>query len=210
MLKTLRKLNVKFPKGKLSKSDKSLEDMLEAAHIIVTSNDQIKINVRELAKISGYSTGALFKRSGGIENIFLHAIAHVRSAKIKDVTQKLIDSGPDRTVHELAEDVVDCYFDVYKKFGVAIIKYYEERAVGRTKKVSDVHAYTDECLPEFRQIVAMNKTNTFREINDFEMKYIARIIFTVLEQPLIEDHPQAGTLAHKEMAVSLISRLLTR
>lgn len=208
MVLSLKILGVKFSASKVPRSEQSLSDMIEAAEFLVATGDSSNLNSRKLSKKSGYSLGAVVKRLGKVENVFLHAIAHGRSRNIKEISLLLESYGCDKTVFEHAKLTVDLAFELFPKVGASVIKYYECRAMGRTKTVADVHAYTEEIVPALRKVIDNDKTGTFRTVNDYELRYIARAIFIFLEQPYVIGDPMAGSQHHRDMASDLIASLL--
>lgn len=207
MVASLKKLGVKFPGSKHPRAEKSLSNIIEAATLLITKGDPKTLNSRSLSTTSGYSLGALVKRLGKVENAFLHAIAICRTHHLRQASQILESFDDNKSSFEFAKLIVDIAFEKFPKSGIPIIKYYESRAISRTKSVADAHAYTDEIVPLLRRVVRSNKSGTFRNIQDNEFKYLARAIFLFLEQPFIVDDPLAGTEHHRKMATALIASL---
>lgn len=207
---SLKRIRVAFPKAKQERSQNALSNLIEAAEKIVTEGNSDNFNARNLSEVSGHSLGALVQRLGKVENIFLHVIAYQRTRHFADIAKEL-EIFPD---HGTATDFTKMLVDIaLKKISVvnpSVMRYYESRALGRTKTVQDVHAYTDECIPLLIKAIQKNKSNTFREISQFEMKYLLRSIFLFLERPFIEGDENAGNDKHRKMAIMYVSSLLTK
>ncbi len=206
---SLLNLGVKFCKTEQARSENALENLIAAATKIVNDGEVSGFTARNLAKVSGYSLGSLVKRLGKVENIFLYAIAYNRSQHIQKIAEQVENFGKDKTVAQLSEFVVDLSLNRMAIVGAPIIRYYESRAMGRTNNVGNIYAYTDEMIPSLSKIIRENTTGTFRKISSYEIKYIARLIFQILERPLAENDPIAGTEQHREMAIKVISSLLS-
>lgn len=206
---SLKNLSVSFAKPKQSRAKDSLNNLVEAAEKIVATGDASGFNARTLAKVSGYSLGALVQRLGKVENIFLHAIAFGRTKQLEELAQQIESFGSDKTADQYAEFLVDIALSRIPVVGAQVIRYYESRAMGRTNNVSNIHAYTDEMIPTLTKILAQDETGTFRKVSAYEMKYLARSIFHIIERPFAEGDPDAGSAAHRAMAIHHISRLLS-
>lgn len=207
---SLKKIKVSFPKAKQMRSQNALKNLLEAAEKIVLEGDIGNFNARNLSEVSGYSLGALVQRLGKVENIFLHAIAHQRTKQFNQIAEEF-EAFPDSgTTTDFSKMLIDISFRRIRFVSTSVMRYYEGRALGRTNTVQDVHAYTDECIPLLTKLIQKNKSNTFREMSLFEMKYLLRAMFLFVERPLIEGHEDAGTEKHRDMAVTHISNLLSK
>lgn len=205
---SLKKIGVSFTRAKQSRSEKSLNSMIESAERIVATADATKFNARTLAKISGYSLGSLIQRLGKIENIFLHAIAHGRTRELKSLSEKAEAFDCEKNVDDFVEFLVSISLDAIPRVGPSVIRYYESRAIGRTKNISDIYAYTEDIVPSLLKVVSQNRTGTFRNISHYEAKYVAKALFLFLERPFAENDTLAGSEQHRQMAVNQIRALL--
>jgi len=205
---SLKNLGVSFSKSKQVRAEQSLVNLMEAAEKIVNEGDVAGFNARNLAKVSGYSLGSLIQRLGKVENIFLHAIAYGRSRHIASLAEQIENFGNEKTAAQFCEQIVDLSLGRMAVVGAPVIRYYESRAMGRTNNVGNIYAYTDEIIPTLQKIMNLNTTGTFRVISNYEMKYVARFIFQILERPLAENDLLAGTEQHREMAINILSSLL--
>lgn len=210
VVSSLKKIKVDFPKPKQERSQNALNDLIEAAEQIVSEGDSGNFTARNLSEVSGHSLGALIQRLGKVENIFLHAIAHQRTRQFNEIAKEFEVFPDSGTAAEFAKLLVDVSFKRITFVGPSVMRYYESRALGRTNTVQDVHAYTDECIPLLSIAIQRNKSNTFREINQFEMKYLLRSIFLYIERPFIEEDKNAGKEMHRKMAIMYISSILTK
>jgi hypothetical protein len=207
---SLKKIKVDFPEAKQARSENALKNLVEAANQIVLEGDSRNFNARYLSEISGHSLGALVQRLGKVENIFLHAIAYQRSQQFKEMAHDFNQLPDDATANDFAELLARTALRRIPTVGPSILRYYENRALGRTHTLENVHAYTDECIPILQKIVERNTSNTFKEFSAFEAKYLMRSLFLYIERPFIEGDKNAGTEIHHNMTVKLISSLLSK
>lgn len=205
---SLDKLGIHFVAAKQKRSEEALQNLIESAEKIVDQGDADAFTARNLARVSGHSLGTLVQRLGKVENIFLHAIAYSRSKHLEVLAGYLEHFGNEKTATQFCEYIVDLGMNRMMLVGAPVIRYYESRAMGRTNNVGNIYAYTDEIIPALSKMIRQNTTGTFRVYSEYEIKYVARLIFQIFERPLAEGDPQAGTAEHREMAIKLLSGLL--
>lgn len=209
--RSLKKLGVEFSEPKQDRSKNAIQNLVEAAEKIVDSGNASNLNARELSKVSGYSLGALVQRLGKVENVFLHTIAYGRERHMHAICLQAEAFSGKITTTDFAEFLVDSALHAMKNIvGPSIMRYYESRALGRVNSIADIHAYTDEVIPTLMKMIADDTTDTFREMSPFEAKYFSRAVFHILERPFIESDPNAGTEAHRTMAIRHIAGLLSK
>lgn len=207
---SLKRLGVKFSEAKQSRAQNAVNSLIEAASQLVASGDSTNLNARQLSKVSGYSLGALVKRLGKVENVFLHAIAYGREQQIKSCCALAEDFDVNKTAIDFAEFMVNLSIDrITNIVGPSIVRYYENRALGRVSSLADIHAYTDEIVPTLMNVIARNRSGTFRHLSPYEAKYVARAIFLFIERPFAESDPLAGTEEHRQMATRQVASLLS-
>ncbi|MEN9902060.1 MAG: hypothetical protein RL651_724 [Pseudomonadota bacterium] len=207
---SLKNIGVKFAESKQSRSQESLNNLIEAAEKIVESGDASNLNARQLSKISGYSLGSLVQRLGKVENVFLHTIAYGREKHIKACCAQAEAFDVNKTASEFAEFMVNLSIDTINNIvGPSIVRYYESRALGRVSTIGDIHAYTDEIIPTVMKVSENNKTGTFRQLSLYEAKYVARAIFLFIERPFVENDPLAGSEEHRRTASRHVASLIS-
>lgn len=206
----LKKLNIHFNDAKKAQSLQTLNDLVEAAEKIVEKGDSDDFVARNLSKASGYSLGSLIKRLGKIENIFLYVISVQRSKHIQTIGDALIKMDSHESVHSLVNQFVNLAMEALSKVSPRVMRYYEKRAALRAENISDVFLYSEEIIPYLSQVIDQNKSDTFRDIPEYELRYIARTIFLFLERPFAEGDPIAGTPEHQAMTTHILVGLLSR
>lgn len=210
MRDSLKKLNVEFNEAKRIQAKQTLDDLIQSAEHIVNSRDVDNFQARSLSRVSGYSLGSLVQRLGKIENIFLYAIAKLRTKKMQTISAKLCDCDPQSNVRQIVEVFVQLAFEEIQLTNPSVIKYYEKRAMLRAETWSDILAYTNEVIDPLRTVITQNRSGTFRSIPEYELPYICRSMFLFIERPFVEGDPIAGTAFHKELAVDNLVRLLSK
>jgi len=204
----LKKLNIEFNETKRPKALQTLNDLIEAAEKLVEGGNVENFAARSLSRTSGYSLGALIKRLGRIENIFIYAITSERSKKIQTIGKSLEAINRDADVTDFVNELVDITFKSLQAMNPRVMRYYEKRAATRAEYVTDVFTYTNEIITPLKKVIANNQSATMRTIGDHEMQYICRAIFLFIERPFVEGDLIAGTEIHRKMAVENITSLL--
>ena len=76
---------VKFSKTKQSRSERTLNDLLDAADQLVSAADPKNFTARSLSEKSGYALGTLLNRLESVENVFLWVIEKQRDEHIQTI-----------------------------------------------------------------------------------------------------------------------------
>jgi hypothetical protein len=204
----LKKMKVRFSSTQQERSQKTLQDLLQAAESIVETGDADQFDARTLSKLSGYSLGSLVKRLGKIENIFLHIIAQGRTREIGKIAQQLNELDTTIEPRQLVEKFSDLAFNAIEKVNPSVIRYYEKRATIRADSLATVYAYIEEIVSPLLNLMEINQSGLYRKLDVVEARYICRSIFLFIERPYVEGDPIAGSERHKQIVVENITRLL--
>jgi len=68
----------------------------------------------------------------------------------------------------------------------------------------------DALVKPLQEASRNNKTGTFREMSDTELRIILRAALSLAERPFVYSDPIAGTREHREIAVRNITLMLGR
>jgi AcrR family transcriptional regulator len=197
-----------FADSKQERSQRTLEDILEAAEQIVLEANPELFTSRTLAKKSGYSLGTLVRRLSSIENVFLWAAKKARDKKYQELSISLAQFDESVTVEYFARNVVDTVFSGIEKGNPAVMRFLENRFTKINGLPTDYFSYMDLFTEPFLESVAKNKTDTFRSMSKNEAALLLRQICLLVERPFMENNPIAGTKEHRNVAVDAINRLL--
>jgi AcrR family transcriptional regulator len=197
-----------FSHAKQKRSEKTLDDLLDAALEIVEGAKPEKFTSRTLAEKSGYSLGTLIKRLGSIENVFLWAINKGREKHFENFAEIIAAFDSNRPLNEFIEMMTDEYIAAIQKVSSKVMRYFERRSIAKDDLSFNPYHYTDVLVIPYLKIVKRNKTQTFRDLSEDEVTLIFRAIYTMLVRPYIESNPIAGTREHRRIVVENITRLL--
>jgi hypothetical protein len=195
-----------FSHAKQKRSEKTLDDLLDAALEIVEEAKPEKFTSRWLAEKSGYSLGTLIKRLGSIENVFLWAIKKGREKHFENFAEIIAAFDSNRPLNEFIEMITDECIATIQKVSPKVMRYSERRSMA--KEDLSFNNYTDVLVNPYLKIVKRNKTQTFRDLSEDEVTLIFRAIYSMLVRPYIDSNPIAGTREHRRIVVENTVRLL--
>jgi len=198
------KLYIELPETKQSRSEKTLEDILQAAYEIVELADPSLFNGRSLAKKSGYALGTMNKRLGPIENAFVWAISKGRDLHVESMKKKFEQFDSHLSIQTFFEVMVDFFFNTIKNVNPMVIRFYEDCLTRQNKQPPDVHSFIDVLAKPYIDLVQRNQSNSFRQVSEQEAILLLRATLTLLERPFVELNPIAGTEDHRVIAISTL------
>jgi hypothetical protein len=197
-----------FNESKQERSQKTLDNILQAAQQLVEEADPTVFTSRNLAKKSGYALGTLVHRLGSVENVFLWVIKEARNELSKKIALSITQLDTDITIQKFAEDMVDKGFTNFKKVGPKVMRFFEARITKREGLTADYFAYLDFFTEPYLEFSQKNKTDTFRKLSKNEAALLIRQLCLLAERPFMEGNPIAGTEEHRRIVVEAATRLL--
>ena len=201
---------VEFSKTKQSRSEKTLNDLLDAADQLVEAADPKEFNARSLAEKSGYALGTLVTRLQSVENVFLLVIEKQRDQHIQAVVKIVEEFEIDRPIQALAEVLAEKCFKVCRTVNPKVMQYVESRLIKRDQFSSKYFHFIDPISLALFKHSRKNTSNTFREFTENEAKLIFRSFIMIAERPFAEEDPIAGTKEHRRIAIESFVRLFGR
>ena len=201
------RIKIEFAQSKQDRSKQTLDDILEAASNLIEQADPDLFTSRMLAVESGYSLGTLNKRLISVENVFIWLIEQGQKKHIKIATQIIEDFDPTLPARVLIESLIDTFFNVMKKINPKVIRYYEHRMALKIGFHEDFDRI-DAVVKPFLAASQANTTNTFRQLNETEMRLVLRSALFFIERPFVYGDPISGTPEHRRIAIENSVRLL--
>ena len=199
--------DVEFSIAKQSRSEKTLDDLLDAADHLVTAADPKAFTARSLSEKSGYALGTLVNRLQSVENVFLLVIEKQRDQHIQAIVKIIEEFDKDKPIQELSELITENAFATFKKVNPKVIQYIESRLIKREQFSSKYFHYLDPIAGALFLCSKKNTSNTFREVTEHEAKLIVRSFVIIGERPFVEEDPIAGSKEHRRITVESIVRL---
>ena len=198
---------VKFSKTKQSRSEKTLNDLLDAADQLVTGADPKNFTARSLSEKSGYALGTLLNRLESVENVFLWVIEKQRDQHIQTIVKIIEDFDLDKPIQELAELLAEKTFVTIKAVNPKVIQFVEGRLIKRDQFSSKYFHYLDPIAEALFKNSKINTSSTFKEITEDEAQLILRAFIMIGERPFVEENPIAGSNEHRRIAIESFVRL---
>jgi hypothetical protein len=110
-------------------------------------------------------------------------------------------------VRVLIENLVDTFFSAMKKINPKVIRYYEHKVAVKIGFHEDFDR-VDALVKPFLAASPNNTSNTFRQMDEIEMRLILRSLLFLVERPFVYDDPIAGTVEHRRIAIETSVRML--
>jgi len=198
---------VEFSKTKQLRSEKTLDDLLDAADQLVTAADPKKFNARSLAETSGYALGTLTTRLKSVENVFLWIIQKQRDQHIQAIAQIIEEFDADKPIQALGELLVEVGFNTFKKVNPKVMQFVESRMIKRDQFSSKYFHFIDPIGLALFRYGQKNTSNTFREITEDEAKLMIRAFIMIAERPFAEEDPIADSNEHRRITLQSFVRL---
>jgi hypothetical protein len=202
------KSEIPFAESKQDRSQKTLEDILQAAERIVEEANPELFTSRSLSQKSGYALGTLVRRLSSIENVFLWAAKKGRDKKFEEIALAIVQIDADVRIEPFAGDIVDEIFSSIQKINPAVMRFFESRYTKMNGLTHDYFSYTDCLVEPYLEACSKNKTNTFRKLSKNEAALLLKQLCFLVERPFMEDNPIAGTEEHRKVTKEAIIRLL--
>jgi len=198
---------VEFSKAKQLRSEKTLDDLLDAADQLVSDADPKKFNARSLAEKSGYALGTLTTRLKSVENVFLWIIQKQRDQNVQAIVQIIEEFGVDKPIQSLGELLIEEGFKTFKKVNPKVMQFAESRLIKRDQFSSKYFHFIDPIGLALFKNSQKNTSNTFGEITENESKLMIRAFIMIAERPFAEEDPIAGSNEHRRITIQSFVRL---
>jgi hypothetical protein len=198
---------VKFSKTKQSRSENTLNDLLDTADQLVTLADPKKFTARSLSEKSGYALGTLLNRLESVENVFLWAIEKQRDQHIQSIVKIIEAFDLDRPIQELAEVLADKTLVTLKEVNPKVIQFIESRLIKRDQFSAQYFHYFDPIALALLKHSKKNTTHTFRKFTAMEARLVLRSFVMIVERPFVEEDPIAGSNQHRKIVIGSFVRL---
>jgi hypothetical protein len=205
-----KNLKIDFSDVKQDRSQKTLDDLLQAAYEIVEAADTKSFTSRSLASKAGYSLGTLSQRLGSVEDVFLWAIQKAREIKLNDYAEAVSQFDPQLSVQDLVEQFVEKGFSSIGTVGPSVIRFYDERFTKKYGLTTDYFDYINVVADAYFEMHTRNETNTFRILSQDEARCIFKAALVLGERPFAAGHPMAGSEEHRRIAITAITGMLAK
>ena len=205
-----KNLKIDFSDVKQDRSQKTLDDLLQAAYEIVEAANTKSFTSRSLASKAGYSLGTLSQRLGSVEDVFFWAIQKGREIKLNDYAKAVSQFDPQLSVRDFVDNFVEKAFGFIGIVGPTVMRFYDERYTKKYGLTTDYFDYTNVVADAYFEMHTRNETNTFRILSQDEIRLIFKASLALLERPFAAQDPIAGSEEHRRIAVTAITGMLAK
>jgi hypothetical protein len=205
-----KNLKIDFSDVKQDRSQKTLDDLLQAAYEIVEAANTKSFTSRSLASKAGYSLGTLSQRLGSVEDVFFWAIQKGRELKLKDYAEEVSRFDPKLTIQDFVESLIDKAFNSIGIVGAPVMRFYDERFTKKYGLTTDYFDYINVVADAYFEMHTRNETNTFRILSLDEIRLIFKASLSLIERPFAAEDPIAGSEEHRRIAITAITGMLAK
>lgn len=205
-----KNLKIDFSDVKQGRSQKTLDDLLQAAYEIVEAANTKSFTSRTLASKAGYSLGTLSQRLGSVEDVFFWAIQKGRELKLNEYAKDVSQFDSKLNIRDFVENFVERAFTQIGIVGPTVIRFYDERFTKKYGLTTDYFDYANIVADAYFEMHALNESNTFRILSRDEIRLIFKASLALIERPFAADDPVAGSEEHRRIAITAITGMLTK
>ena len=197
-------------KKKLSKTArKSQEAILLAGEKLLLSGNVNLITAENLSKNSGYSIGNIYHHFKNIHEIFITIFIKKRIEIFIELANEINKFPKNQSCENLFKILIDKIFERQKKLKTKTIQYLFQLMLKKSEEPEKINLIIDVLIEPLIECRKRNKTNSFREIEEDEMRLLLRSLQAFIKSPYLENQPTAGTLLHKKLTIDLCQKLFS-
>jgi len=195
---------------KISRKAKlSQEAILLAGQKLVLSGNINLITAENLSKYSGYSVGNIYHHFKNLDQVFINIFLKKRLEIFLELADEINKFPKNKSCEDLCEILVDKSFERANKLKIKIIQYLFNIMLTKSESPEKLNLITDVLIEPLIECRKRNKTNSFREIEEDEMRLLLRSLQAFIRSPFMENQTIAGTALHKKLTLNLCQKLLS-
>jgi len=195
---------------KISKTArKSQEAILLAGEKLLLSGNVNLITAENLSKHSGYSIGNIYHHFKNIHEIFITIFIKKRIEIFLELANEINKFPKNQSCENLFKILIDKIFERQKKLKTKTIQYLFQLMLKKSEEPEKFNLIIDVLIEPLIECRKRNKTNSFREIEEHEMRLLLRSLQAFIKSPYLENQPIAGTLLHKKLTLDLCQKLFS-
>jgi len=195
---------------KLSKTArKSQEAILLAGEKLLLSGNVNLITAENLSKHSGYSIGNIYHHFKNIHEIFITIFIKKRIEIFLELANEINKFPKNQSCENLFKILIDKIFERQKKLKTKTIQYLFQLMLKKSEEPEKFNLIIDILIEPLIECRKRNKTNSFKEIEEDEMRLLLRSLQAFIKSPYLENQPLAGTMLHKKLTIDLCQKLFS-
>ena len=195
---------------KISKTArKSQEAILLAGEKLLLSGNVNLITAENLSKHSGYSIGNIYHHFKNIHEIFITIFIKKRIEIFLELANEINKFPKNQSCENLFKILIDKIFERQKKLKTKTIQYLFQLMLKKSEEPEKFNLIIDILIEPLIECRKRNKTNSFKEIEEDEMRLLLRSLQAFIKSPYLENQPIAGTMLHKKLTIDLCQKLFS-
>lgn len=195
---------------KISKtSKKSQEGIILAGEKLLLSGNVNLINAENLSKQSGYSIGNIYHHFKSLDQVFIKIFLKKRLDIFLELVDEINKFPKNKSCEELCKILVNKSFERANKLKIKVLQYIFKIMLTKSEQPEKINLIIDVLIEPLIECRKRNKTNSFREIEEDEMRLLLRSLQAFIRSPFLENQSIAGTALHKELTLNLCQKLFS-
>ena len=190
-------------------SKKSQEAILLAGEKLLLSGNVNLINAENLSKQSGYSIGNIYHHFKSLDQVFIKIFLKKRLDIFLDLADEINKFPKNKSCEELCKILVNKSFERANKLKIKVLQYIFKIMLTKSEEPEKINLIIDVLIEPLIECRKRNKTNSFREIEEDEMRLLLRSLQAFIRSPFLENQSIAGTALHKELTLNLCQKLFS-
>jgi len=186
---------------------KSQTAILLAGEKLVLSGNINLITAENLSKYSGYSVGNIYHHFKNLDQVFINIFLKKRLEIFLELADEINKFPKNKSCEELCEILVNKNFERVTKLKIKMLQYLFKIVHTKSEEPEKINLIIDVLIDPIIECRKRNKTNSFRKIEEDEMRLLLRSLQAFFRSPFLENQPIAGTVAHRNLTLDLCQKL---
>jgi AcrR family transcriptional regulator len=183
------------------------EIMLAGEKLILSGNINL-LSAANLSKYSGYSVGNIYHHFKNLDTVFINIFLKKRLEIFLELADEINTFPENNSCEELCKILVNKVFESTNKLKIKMLQYLFKIALTKSEESEKLNLMIDVLIDPLIECRKRNKTNSFRKIEEDEMRLLLRSFQAFVRSPFLENQSIAGTLAHRKLTLDLCQKLL--
>ena len=187
-----------------SKTEKTIEELLEAVKQLVDSDQLKALTSRGIAKKSGYSIGTIYRYFEKLDDIFIHLFIERRKLAMLKIEEAISSLGSYAGIHQVIAAIYDSgTHELMRNKNPKLLQFVVRYFFKNSKEPEKFNSIIDCLIPAIRQFQSQDKTGTVRLMSDEEIALNLRAMQASIRAPFLEAMPFAGSEEHRRLVLEI-------
>jgi len=184
------------------------EIMLGGEKLILSGNINL-LTAANLSKHSGYSVGNIYHHFKNLDTVFINIFLKKRLEIFLQLSDEINKFPKNNSCEELCKILVNKVFESTNKLKIKMLQYLFKIVRTKSGEPEKINLIIDVLIDPLIECRKRNKSNSFRKIEEAEMRLLLRSLQAFIRTPFLENQAIAGTLDHKKLTLDLCQKLFS-